>query len=91
MPPHTGRHASSLITIDPSGRRQTTVKDAGERIITPSMTAWPPTSGRFASPTAAAASRPTAAYPWPWPLVRPYFLLKRSTRPALSSSFCLPV
>src|SRR5690606_9823236 len=45
-PPHTGRQASSLITMAPSGRRHTTVNEDGERIITPSMTAWPPTSGR---------------------------------------------
>jgi hypothetical protein len=36
------------MTIDPFARRQTTANDLGDRIITPSMTAWPPTlSGNF--------------------------------------------
>jgi hypothetical protein len=49
-PAHNGRHASSLMAMLPSGRRHTTVNDRGDRIITPSMTAWPPTSNLGAGP-----------------------------------------
>src|SRR5207247_7755963 len=43
----TETNAASCSAIVPSGRRTAVATRAGERIMTPSMTAWPPTGRNF--------------------------------------------
>ena len=100
------RQRSSRTTSSPPGRRQATANERGERIITPSMTAWPPTLQGFGSglirsagarrrrrfaPSGANAHFAVSSAPVPRAASRPYLRLKRSMRPAESTSFCLPV
>ena len=67
--------------IAPSGLRTATAQLDGERIITPSRTAWPPIAVLIACYSEEEA-RVFCAFQLRW---------KRSTRPPVSISFCLPV
>jgi len=66
---------SSLTTTSPLGLRTAMARAWGDRIMTPSITACPPTA------ILAMASH----------ALRPYFFWNLSTRPAESTSFCFPV
>ena len=67
----------------PSGRRTATAQTRGVRIMTPSRTAWPPMGG-----LSLRAARHAGGYPLEARASRRW---KRSTRPPVSTSFCLPV
>ena len=84
----------------PSGRRAATAQASGARIMTPSMTAWPPTDAPgdllnydsvSASGSGAASTSASAAGAAFFVEVWPYRLRNRSTRPVVSTRICLPV
>jgi len=93
--------------IEPSGMRTATAALVEDRIITPSITAWPPAfssepgrthaSGVSEVPPFSAIDSRMPDLPgggggyFPVSSLRPYFLLYLSTMPAESISFCLPV
>ena len=71
--------------MSPSGVRTATAHVVAPRIITPSMTAWPPMYFGC-SEMVRLLDAGSAGY-----FFFAYRLLKRSTRPPVSTSFCLPV
>ena len=79
----TDSASSTVVVMRPSGRRTATAQTRGVRIMTPSRTAWPPIGGLPSAPPATRASYPLEA--------RASRRWKRSTRPPVSTSFCLPV
>ena len=93
---------SEVTSISPSGLRTATAQVETPRIITPSSTAWPPT-GASLVPTGRPSGIRTASTAVPSdPLTlngespgqrpaRAWRRLNRSTRPPVSTSFCLPV
>ena len=98
---------SEVTSISPSGLRTATAQVETPRIITPSSTAWPPTgASREATGMPSGIRAPSMLGP-PLDdrrgsaavshgraqprLLRAALRLKRSTRPPVSTSFCLPV
>ncbi len=102
-----GTSDSELISISPSGVRTATAQIETPRIITPSSTAWPPTGASRLATRAPSGMRSgsapfeeTAACGEPPSGLTAYLPAlaclaarrwNRSTRPPVSTSFCLPV
>ena len=76
----SGSIVRATCAISPSGVRIATAQLRGPRIITPSRTAWPPIACDMGSAPYARTRSAFSSRRW-----------KRSTRPPVSTSFCLPV